>query len=53
MSLLDTLFDIYSSNQLPKIKVGLSSSKTICFICFNGRPLKMMKKVFFYFFISS
>ena len=28
------------------LKVGLSPSKKICFICFNKSPLKMMKNAF-------
>ena len=28
-------------------QVGLSSSKNICFICFNDSPLKMMKMLYF------
>ena len=30
------------------IKVGLSPSKKICFICFNKIPLKAMKNAFFH-----
>ena len=28
-------------------KIGLSTSKNICFICFNDSPLKMMKSAFY------
>ena len=30
------------------IKIGLSPSKKICFICFNESPLKVMKNVFYF-----
>ena len=35
-----------------RFKVGLSPSKTICFICFNKNILKMMK-IFFYFILKT
>ena len=29
------------------VKVGLSPSKKVCFICFNESPIKMMKNAFY------
>ena len=39
-------------NNLPDllIKVGLSPSKKVFFICFNDSPLKMMKNAFYFIF---
>ena len=33
---------------LSGVKVGLSPSKKIFFICFNGSPSKMMKNAFYF-----
>ena len=54
ISIENFLFAEISSDQLKVfVKVGFSSSKKNCFICFNENPLKMMKNVFlFYFKIS-
>ena len=31
-----------------KVKVGLSSSRKVCFICSNESPLKMMENAFLF-----
>ena len=31
-----------------RLKVGLSLSKKVGFICFNGRPFKIMKNAFYF-----
>ena len=35
------------------IKVGFSPYKKICGVCLIERPLKMMKNVFFFFFLKA
>ena len=39
-------FKLNIADFLSLLKVGLSPSKKVCFICFNQRPLKMMKNAF-------
>ena len=45
--LLRDLREIFDPAEL-EVKVGLSPSKKICFICFNESPLKMVKNGFYF-----
>ena len=40
--------NLYKESKIYMLKVGLSSSKKICFICFNDSPSKMTKNVFYF-----
>ena len=46
--MLTILIKAYCVNIVTNIKVGLSPSKKICFICFNKSPLKMMADASFF-----
>ena len=49
--LLNVIFLLNKKHTLFDLKVGLSPSKKVCFICFNKRLLKIMKNTF-YFILS-
>ena len=41
-------FNYLGLQQIKVLKVGLSPSKKVSFVCSNGRPLKMMKNAFYF-----